>query len=195
MRPKQESHAEGAAARAALDAGAGADAGTALTALAAADFSRGAIEGVVVRDLRKHLDERGWLAELYRDDDEATSGFRPAMAYASATQPGVERGPHEHRDQADHCCFIGPSNFKLRLWDNRPGSPTYGRVMTVYAGEDAPRAVVVPRGVVHAYRNVGPATGLVVNLPDRLYAGENRLEEVDEIRHEDDPATIFRVED
>ena len=196
MRLKQESHAEGAAARAATGDGAGIGAAAgALTALAAADLSRGMIEGVVVRDLRKHLDERGWLAELYRDDDEASKEFRPAMAYASTTAPGVQRGPHEHRDQADHFCFIGPSNFKLRLWDNRPGSPTYGRVMTVYAGEDAPRAVVVPRGVVHAYRNVGQQTGLVINLPDRLYAGEGRREEVDEIRHEDDPATIFRVED
>ena len=185
MQPKQESHAEGAAARAAA---------APLTALTAADFSRGPIAGVVVRDLRKHLDERGWLAELYRDD-EVSEEFRPAMAYASTTLPGVQRGPHEHRDQADHFCFIGPSNFKLRLWDNRPGSPTYGHVMTVYAGEDAPRAVIVPKGVVHAYRNVGHSTGLVVNLPDRLYAGEGRREEVDEIRHEDDPATIFRVDD
>ena len=194
MRPKQESRAEGAALAAAARDGEGGGV-AALTALTAADFARGTIEGVVVRDLRKHLDERGWLAELYRDDDEATEGFRPAMAYASVTQPGVERGPHEHRDQADHFCFIGPSNFKLRLWDNRAGSSTYGRVMTLYAGEDAPRAVVVPKGVVHAYRNVGHSPGLVVNLPDRLYAGRARREEVDEIRHEDDPATIFRLED
>jgi dTDP-4-dehydrorhamnose 3,5-epimerase len=191
MRPKQESVAEGAAARLAPDEGAAA----AMTALAPADLSRGVIEGVVVRDLRKHLDERGWLAELYRDDDEATGGFRPAMTYASATQPGVERGPHEHRDQADHFCFIGPSNFKLRLWDNRAGSPTYGRVMTVYAGEDAPRAVVVPKGVVHAYRNVGGGKGIVINCPNRLFMGEGRREEIDEIRHEDDPHTIFRVDD
>jgi dTDP-4-dehydrorhamnose 3,5-epimerase len=196
MRPKQEAHADGAAAAQAPESGRAArDGGAALTALTAADLSRGTVEGVVVRELRKHLDERGWLAELYRDDDEASKEYRPAMAYASTTLPGVVRGPHEHREQADHFCFIGPSNFKLRLWDNRPGSPTYGRVMTVYAGEDAPRAVVVPKGVVHAYRNVGNSTGLVVNLPDRLYAGEGRREEVDEIRHEDDPATIFRVED
>ncbi len=158
-------------------------------------FTEGKIQDVVIYPIKKLADERGWLAELYRDDDEATDGFRPAMAYVSATQPGVERGPHEHREQADHFCFIGPSNFKLRLWDNRPESPTYGRVMTLYAGEDAPRAVVVPKGVVHAYRNVGHTTGLVVNFPDRLYAGHGRREEVDEIRHEDDPATVFRLED
>jgi dTDP-4-dehydrorhamnose 3,5-epimerase len=157
-------------------------------------FKRGAIRGVVVRDLKKYVDERGWLAELFRDD-ELEEEYRPAMAYTSATLPGIQRGPHEHRDQADYFCFIGPSNFKLRMWDNRPDSETYGCVMTVYAGEDAPKSVVVPKGVVHAYRNVGASVGIVVNLPNRLYMGEGHREPVDEIRHEDDPDTIYRVDD
>jgi dTDP-4-dehydrorhamnose 3,5-epimerase len=188
MQPKPETHAEpGTHAESATHAGA-------TTTLSSSDFKRGRIEGVVVRDLRKFLDERGWLAELYRDD-ETEAEFRPAMAYISMTLPGVQRGPHEHWAQADYFCFIGPSNFKLRLWDNRPDSATFGHVMTLYAGEDAPRAVIVPKGVVHAYRNVGAAVGLVTNLPNRLYMGEGRREEVDEIRHEDDPATIFRLDD
>jgi len=178
MQPKPESHAEGAA----------------LTKLTAADFKPGEIEGVVVRPIGRHNDRRGWLAELYRDD-EVDAEFRPAMAYISTTRPGVERGPHEHREQADYFCFIGPSTFRLRLWDNREDSPTYGRVMTLDAGEDDPRYVIVPKGVVHAYRNVGERDGVVVNFPNRLYKGEGRAEEVDEIRHEDDPATIFRMED
>ena len=164
------------------------------TELTTADFRRGAIGGVVVRELRKYVDERGWLAELMRHD-ELEEEFWPTMAYTSATLPGVQRGPHEHRDQADYFCFIGPSNFKLRMWDNRPGSATYGRVMTVFAGEDAPKAVVVPKGVVHAYKNVGASVGIVVNLPNRLYMGDGRREPVDEIRHEDDRETIFKVDD
>ncbi|MBV8857728.1 MAG: dTDP-4-dehydrorhamnose 3,5-epimerase family protein [Acidobacteria bacterium] len=159
-----------------------------------AAFKRGAIAGVLVRELKKYVDERGWLAELFRDDETAEE-YLPAMSYVSATLPGVQRGPHEHADQADYFCFIGPSNFKLRMWDNRPESETYGCVMTVYAGEDAPKAVLVPKGVVHAYRNVGTAAGIVVNLPNRLYAGRGRGEPVDEIRHEDDPDTVFRVDD
>jgi dTDP-4-dehydrorhamnose 3,5-epimerase len=157
-------------------------------------FKRGAIRGVVVRDLKKYVDDRGWLAELFRED-ELEEEYWPAMAYTSATLPGVQRGPHEHTDQADYFCFIGPSNFKLRMWDNRPTSETYGCVMTVYAGEDAPKSVVVPKGVVHAYRNVGAAVGIVVNLPNRLYMGEKRREAVDEIRHEDDPDTAYRLDD
>ncbi len=157
-------------------------------------FERGAIAGVVVRDLRKYVDERGWLAELFRRDEVAAE-YHPAMSYVSVTQPGVQRGPHEHEDQADFFCFIGPSNFKLRLWDNRPGSETYRRVMTLFVGEDNPKSVLVPRGVVHAYRNVGHLPGVVINCPNRLFMGEQRSQPVDEIRHEDDPETIFRMDD
>jgi len=107
----------------------------------------------------------------------------------------VTRGPHEHVDQADLFCFIGPSNFKLRLWDNRPESPTYQAVMTMIVGQDNPQAVVIPKGVVHAYQNIGETDGIVINCPNRLYMGHGRQETIDEIRHEDDPDTIFRMDD
>jgi dTDP-4-dehydrorhamnose 3,5-epimerase len=168
-------------------------AGRGATAARAA-FTSGKIEGVVVRDLRKFLDERGWLAELFRHD-ELEEEFRPMMAYVSSTEPNVQRGPHEHVEQADLFCFIGPSNFKLRLWDNREGSATYNNVMTLFVGADNPKSVLVPKGVVHAYRNVGGGPGVVFNCPNRLYMGEGKREPVDEIRHEDDPDTVFRMED
>jgi dTDP-4-dehydrorhamnose 3,5-epimerase len=157
------------------------------------NFIRGEIDGVVTRDLRKFVDERGWLAELFRHD-ELEEEFYPEMAYISSTMPGVTRGPHEHVDQADLFCFMGPSNFKLRLWDNRPDSRTFGHMMTMYVGEDNPKTVLIPKGVVHAYRNIGPSGGIVLNCPNRLYQGQGRRETIDEIRHEDDPDTIFRID-
>ena len=157
-------------------------------------FKRGMILDVVVYDLRKFVDERGWLAELFRHD-ELKEEFYPRMAYISSTLPGITRGPHEHVEQADLFCFIGPSNFKIRLWDNRPDSETCNHVMTLFVGEDNPKAVLVPKGVVHAYRNIGATSGIVINCPNRLYMGEGKREEIDEIRHEDDPDTIFRIDD
>ncbi len=157
-------------------------------------FTRGTINGVVVRDLRKFVDERGWLAELFRHDELAAE-FYPQMAYISQTEPHVLRGPHEHVDQTDLFCFLGPSNFKLRMWDNRPESETYRRVMTLFVGEDNPKIVIIPPGVAHAYRNTGSTKGIVINCPNRLFMGEGKREPIDEIRHEDDPATPFRMED
>lgn len=157
-------------------------------------FHESQIHDVIARPLRRFNDARGWLSELFRHDD-LPEEFHPVMAYISSTRPGVVRGPHEHVDQADLFCFIGPSNFKLRLWDNRADSPTYGVVTTMVVGQDNPHAVIIPKGVVHAYQNVGDTDGIVINCANRLYMGEGRREEVDEIRHEDDPNTVFRVDD
>jgi dTDP-4-dehydrorhamnose 3,5-epimerase len=158
-----------------------------------ATFLKAVIDGVIIRELGKYNDSRGWLSELFRHD-ELPAEFLPVMAYISSTLPGITRGPHEHVDQADLFCFLGPSNFKLRMWDNRQDSPTYRQVMTLVAGEDNPHVVIVPKGVVHAYQNIGDKDGIVINCPNRLYRGDQRREEVDEIRHEDDPDTIFRMD-
>jgi dTDP-4-dehydrorhamnose 3,5-epimerase len=156
-------------------------------------FESGDVRDVIVRRLQRYDDSRGWLTELFRHD-ELPAEFLPVMAYISSTLPGITRGPHEHVNQADLFCFLGPSNFKLRMWDNRPDSPTYRRVMTIVAGEDNPHVVIVPKGVVHAYQNIGDKDGIVINCPNRLYRGDQRREEVDEIRHEDDPDTIFKMD-
>jgi dTDP-4-dehydrorhamnose 3,5-epimerase len=156
-------------------------------------FSEGPIHDVVVRELTKRRDQRGWLAELFRED-ELDKRFLPVMAYVSETAVGVARGPHEHRDQADLFCFLGPSTFRIYLWDSRPHSETRGRSMVFDAGEHRPCAVLVPAGVVHAYKNVGTVPGWVINLPNRLYAGKGRREPVDEIRHENDHASPYRLD-
>lgn len=156
-------------------------------------FKTGTIDGVIVRQLVKYVDERGWLAEVFRQD-ELEKKFYPVMGYISMTAPDVARGPHEHHDQADYFGFLGPSNFKIYLWDNRQDSPTYMVRQILYAGEDAPRSVLIPPGVVHAYKNVGGKYGMVVNFPNRLFAGKGKKEPVDEIRHEVDPHSIFTLD-
>src|SRR5262245_19888177 len=93
------------------------------------------IQGVEVKPLRYFHDPRGWLTEIYRDDELSV---RPVMSYVSLTHPGVARGPHEHRDQADVFVFMGPSTFRMYMWDNRSDSPTHGRRMVFETGERWP---------------------------------------------------------
>ena len=156
-------------------------------------FTKGKIHDVIVRPLAKYLDERGWLSELFRSD-EIDPRFLPAMAYISMTRPGVVRGPHEHREQADCFAFIGPSNFKVYLWDARDDSPTGGVKQVVYTGVDSPTLIIVPAGVVHAYKNIGGTDGIVFNAPNRLYAGEGKHTPVDEIRHEEEAGSSFTLD-
>jgi dTDP-4-dehydrorhamnose 3,5-epimerase len=54
--------------------------------------------------------------------------------------------------------------------------------------------LVVPVGVVHAYKNVGSEQGIVFNAPNRLYKGSGRKDPVDEIRHEDLKASPYKLD-
>jgi dTDP-4-dehydrorhamnose 3,5-epimerase len=151
------------------------------------------INGVVVHRLKFYNDSRGWLVELFRQD-ELIQDWWPVMTYVSQTLPGVTRGPHEHVDQTDGFAFIGPSDFKLGLWDIRASSTTLGRRMIMLVGASNPSAIWIPPGVVHAYRNVGNIPGLVFNAPNRLFAGWGKKEPVDEIRHEDSESGRFSMD-
>ena len=152
------------------------------------------IEGVIIKRLIRQKDERGWLAELFRSD-EIPSEFRPEMAYMSLSHPGVVRGPHEHIHQADLFCFLGPSDFKIYLWDNRQDSVSHGRKIVFEAGEKSPSLLIVPPGIVHGYKNIGECDGLVFNAPNRLFKGSGRSDAIDEIRHEEIPNSPFKLTD
>jgi dTDP-4-dehydrorhamnose 3,5-epimerase len=157
------------------------------------EYKKGIIHDVIIRDLKRYQDKRGWLMELFRSD-EVEQEFLPTMSYISQTEPGITRGPHEHKDQADLFCFVGPSTFRLFLWDARKNSPTFGTKMVFDAGDQNPLSVIVPAGVVHAYRNIGLDPGWVMNFPNQLFAGQKRKEPVDEIRHENDPQSPFQLD-
>jgi dTDP-4-dehydrorhamnose 3,5-epimerase len=157
------------------------------------EFHEGSIDGVIWKPLPKYHDGRGWLCELFRHDELATE-FHPVMAYISQSGPGIARGPHEHSDQVDFFCFLGPGNFKIWLWDNRRKSRTYLARQADVIGADKPMALIIPPGVVHAYRNVSAEPGVVFNCPNRLFKGPGRKEAVDEIRHEDDRNSPFQLD-
>ena len=147
-------------------------------------FQDGPIDDVLVADLIKHQDERGWLMEMYRSDEMAGVCL-PTMAYVSETLPGVIRGPHLHFEQTDHFVVVGEQTFEFCVWDDRPDHATFGNRMIIKAGGETPRRITIPHRLVHAYRNVSERPARLLNFPSSLYAGENRKSPVDEIRFEE----------
>lgn len=155
------------------------------------DFELGDIDGVSPVSLLTNPDDRGYLCELFRGDIYGLT--YPAMGYVSQTKQNIVRGPHEHVQQSDMFVFCF-SVFDVYLWDARPQSPTYGRCTRLHLdnnGSDYWR-LVVPPGVVHAYVALGE-NGIVLNFPDQLYRGTNYRDPVDEIRHECDPNSPFKI--
>jgi len=148
------------------------------------------IKNLIVKELKKYDDERGWLCEIFREDEV---DYKVPMIYISETKPNVVRGPHEHKEQSDLFVFIGPGKFKLYLWDNRKDSETYQEKMEIEGGEDNLISVIVPPGVVHGYKCISDIPAWGINLPNKLYRGKNKTEEIDEIRWEEDPNSPFKI--
>ncbi len=124
------------------------------------------IEGVRLRPLVRHVDERGSLTELLRSDWPEFRRF--GQATVTVNDPGVIRAWHWHERQTD--LFVVVSGMvKLPLYDARDGSPTRGELNEFFLGDDNFAALVVPPGVYHGYKTVGAKPALIVNFPDQLY--------------------------
>ncbi|MBI4302703.1 MAG: dTDP-4-dehydrorhamnose 3,5-epimerase family protein [Chloroflexi bacterium] len=124
------------------------------------------IQGVQTKQLRINADERGFLTELLRTDDDIFERF--AQAYVALNYPGVVRAWHYHLGQDD--LFTAMKGMvKLVLYDNREGSPTKGEVQEFFLGEQNPILVKVPANVIHGYKTIGVEPSLLINFPNQLY--------------------------
>ncbi len=124
------------------------------------------IDGVRTKALRLIPDERGWLMEILRSDDEVFSGF--GQVYCSATYPGVVKAWHFHEKQVDNfACVSGM--VKLVLVDTREDSPTRGAVNEFFLGAQRPLLVQIPARVYHGWKCISVEPSLVINVPTEPY--------------------------
>jgi dTDP-4-dehydrorhamnose 3,5-epimerase len=145
----------------------------------------GTIRGVVVKELVRYCDERGYLLEVLRDDDGLLSRF--GQSTYTLTYPGVIKAFHWHRHQ-DDLWFIAQGEARVVLHDLREDSPTKGVTQVIYAGEHRPLLILIPAGVAHGYQVLGSKPLGLFYHTTRSYDPRNPDEE--RIPY-DDPAIGF----
>ncbi len=124
------------------------------------------IEGVKVKRLKPHCDERGRLVELLRRDEEMFEGF--GQVYLTTAYPGVVKAWHSHRAQTDH--FVAVHGMvKVVLYDARADSPTHGEVNEFFLGVHNPIMVKIPARVQHGYKCISEHEAVLLNIPTNTY--------------------------
>jgi dTDP-4-dehydrorhamnose 3,5-epimerase len=124
-------------------------------------------EGMVVRDLVTHVDDRGTVCELY----DPRWGVNPdplVFAYTFTIRPGRAKGWGIHREHEDRYAFLS-GELELVFHDAREDSATAGESSRLVLSGYARRLLVIPRGVWHAERNLGDTDVVVVNFPTIPY--------------------------
>jgi dTDP-4-dehydrorhamnose 3,5-epimerase len=128
------------------------------------------IEGVVLKPLVVHPDERGRLMEILRSDEPLFRQF--GQVYVTTVHPGIVKGWHYHKRQWDHFAVV-QGTVKMVLYDPRPESATRGELMEFFPGTHRPLLVAIPPLVVHGFKGVGTADAVVVNIPTLPYDAQS----------------------
>ncbi len=128
------------------------------------------IAGVKVKKLLKHCDDRGFFAELVREDENILERF--GQASISMSYPGVIKAFHYH-DYQDDLWFFPSGNAQVVLHDIREDSPSKGETEVYYMGEENPILLLIPKGVAHGYRVLGEKPATIVYFTTERYNRES----------------------
>jgi dTDP-4-dehydrorhamnose 3,5-epimerase len=124
-------------------------------------------DGVVIRRLPTHTDERGTVTELF-DPRWRYHADPLVFCYTFTIRPGVAKGWNLHKRHEDRYAIVH-GEMELVLYDPRPSSPTLGEVCRIVLSESDRCIVNVPANVWHADRNIGSSDVMVVNFPTIPY--------------------------
>ena len=129
------------------------------------------IDGVTVFDVKRNVDERGYFAELVREDWRSLlRGDRIVQFSLSYSHSSVIRAWHRHmRGQNDYLICIAGS-IKECVYDDRRGSRTKGELdEIVLDGRKKLQVVRVVGNCWHGYRVLGAEPALILYGVTKLY--------------------------
>jgi dTDP-4-dehydrorhamnose 3,5-epimerase len=138
------------------------------------------IDGVQVIPLQRIPDERGTVMHMLRATDAHFTGF--GEIYFSTVYSGVVKGWHRHQEMTlRYACVSG--RIKLVLYDDRPDSPTRGKLMEVFLGPDNYALAIVPPGVWNGFKGMSEPVAIVANCASHPH-DPTRSERLDPLKND-----------
>lgn len=128
------------------------------------------INGVEIKKLKPIHDDRGYLMEILRSDDEIFKRF--GQVYITVAYSNVVKAWHMHKRQDDYFCVV-KGNAKVVLYDSRSKSKTKGQVQEIKMGENNPILLKIPKNVYHGFTSVGKGQAYIINVPTLPYNKKN----------------------
>jgi len=132
------------------------------------------IAGVRVQPFALWPDDRGYFVEVLRMGQGPAGEFPAASTQVSAalSYPGTIKAFHIHKHQTDYWAPVS-GMLQVALVDLRAGSATHGRRNTFYLGKLRPWQLLIPPGVAHGYKVIGPEPAILVYVTDCFYNPED----------------------
>jgi len=128
------------------------------------------IAGVRANPYTVWPDDRGFFLEVVRIGQGLLESFPNDTTQISAalSYPGTIKAFHIHRRQTD-CWVPVQGMLQVALVDLRRDSATLGARNTIYLGALRRWQLLIPPGVAHGYKVIGPDPALLIYATDRFY--------------------------
>jgi dTDP-4-dehydrorhamnose 3,5-epimerase len=131
------------------------------------------LQGIKIFDLKKQFDERGFFAELIRNDwRDFFESDLPVQISLSVSYPGMIRAWHHHTKQVDYLLVIKGA-MKIVAYDDDSLSPTRGQMVEQVVNEEKLQIVRVPGHYWHGTKTLGIEPSITVYAVSRLYDYDN----------------------
>lgn len=103
---------------------------------------------------------------MLRNDDPKFANF--GEIYFSTVYPGIIKGWHIHSKMTLNYAVV-KGMVKLVLYDNRDNSPTKGKLMEIFIGDNNYSLVTIPPMVWNGFKGLGTTEAMVANCTDIVY--------------------------
>lgn len=135
------------------------------------------IKGVMIKQINRNLDERGYFSEILRVDWTDIINEEIVQVNLSYSYPGMIRAWHRHNQgQNDHFTVVDGS-IKLCGYDDDANSETYRELDEIILSSDKPMLVRMPGYLWHGFKALGTRPTKLVYGVNRLYNYTNPDEE------------------
>ncbi len=128
-------------------------------------------EGVSLKEIKTHIDERGSIAEIF---DTRWEWSKKPLVYAHmlTIKPGITKGWNLHMKSEDRY-FLMFGEMQVVLYDVRKDSKTFGLASEIIMTEFNRSLLNIPAGIWHADRNIGTKDVVAINMPTKVYDHKN----------------------
>lgn len=141
-------------------------------------FERLSIRDVIVVRPERHLDDRGYFKEVYREDLFAEAGITARFVQDNLTRSirGALRGLHYQLPPAAQGKLIGVVHGRIFdvAVDLRRGGPTYGRWVARTLDVETGELMWIPPGFAHGYCTLSETADVLYKVTERYRPELNR---------------------
>lgn len=136
------------------------------------------LPGIRIYELKRFPDERGFFAEIMREDWKDFFGEdKVVQVNLSMSYPGIVRAWHRHlRGQVDYFVVVKGA-MKICAYDDDKNSQTYGELTEIISTAEKLQVVRIPGRYWHGTKTIGVEPSLLIYFVTRLYDYSNPDEE------------------